>query len=381
MQRIVRVIAAGAAACALTLGTAAQAPGSLTAGAQLASIYDTILDARFDDARAQLDRTCPPAPRPACDVLRTVALWWQIQQDPGQRLHDRAFEGSAAAAIESTRAWTAREPQRAEAWFYLAGAYAPLSQWRVLRGERLAAARNGKTIKDALERALALDARLDDAWFGIGLYHYYADVAPAALKFLRFLLLLPGGDRREGLREMLRARDQGELLRGEADYQLHWVYVWYEEQPAPALALLRALERRYPHNPVFLQRIAEMLHENFSDHQGSVEAWERLADRATRGTVHAPSMTLTRARVGLAAEVLDTGAARRAVSLLSEIDRAQPSEPYGIAARASLLLGDAYARLGDVEPARAAYRRAIARAPMGDPDRVIEKARVGLGRH
>ena len=127
----------------------------------------------------------------------------------------------------------AREPQRAEAWFYLAGSYAPLVQWRVLRGERLAAARDGKKIKDALERALQLDPTLNDAYFGIGLYHYYADVAPAAAKILRWLLFLPGGDRVQGMREMLRAREHGELLTGEADYQLH-----------PAVPLVRAETRR-----------------------------------------------------------------------------------------------------------------------------------------
>ena len=29
---------------------------------------------------------------------------------------------------------------------------------------------------------------------------------------------------------MLQARDRGELLRGEADYQLHLVYLWYEQK-------------------------------------------------------------------------------------------------------------------------------------------------------
>ena len=74
---------------------------------------------------------------------------------------------------------------------------------------KLAAARDGKRIKEALERALALDPQLEDARFGIGLYKYYADMAPAAARFLRFFLLLPGGDRKEGLNEMLRARKRG----------------------------------------------------------------------------------------------------------------------------------------------------------------------------
>ena len=50
------------------------------------------------------------------------------------------------------------------------------------------------------------DPDLDDAYFAIGLYQYYADVAPAAAKVLRFLLLLPGGDKTEGLARMNRAR-------------------------------------------------------------------------------------------------------------------------------------------------------------------------------
>jgi len=48
---------------------------------------------------------------------------------------------------------------------------------------------------EQLERALTLDPSLQDAYFGIGLYHYYAAVAPTAARVLRWLLLLPGGDR------------------------------------------------------------------------------------------------------------------------------------------------------------------------------------------
>src|SRR4029078_800448 len=102
---------------------------------------------------------------------------------------------------------------------------------RVRREARIAAARDGTRIKEALEQALAIDPGMQDAYFGIGLYHYYADVAPTALKVLRWLLLMPGGDRVEGMREMLLARNRGALLRDEADYQLHWLYLWYERQP------------------------------------------------------------------------------------------------------------------------------------------------------
>jgi tetratricopeptide (TPR) repeat protein len=383
---VVTLVAAGALAAAPTMAartTTAPPAGTaegLTDGAQLSAIYDTILQARFDEARAQLARTCPPAPSAACDILREVAIWWEIQQNPSSRQVDARFRASATAAIASATRWSEREPGRGEAWFYAAAAYAPLTQWRVLRGARLAAARDGKRMKDALERALALDSSLQDAWFGIGLYHYYADVVPAALKVLRFLLLLPGGDRVEGLQEMLRAREHGELLRGEADYQLHWLYLWYEEQPARALQLLRSLDTQYPSNPVFLQRIADVEHVYVSDHRASADSWQSLLERARSGRVAFAALAEARARVGLAAELIELSEAPRALELLDPVIRSRASEPYGVLALAQLTLGDAYASLGERAQAIDAYARAVEAAPPDDPDALRSRARSATAR-
>jgi len=372
-------------AVALTLfpDVAAQPSASsrgLSSASHLSAIYDTILQARFADARTALATTCPPAPGPACDALREVAVWWEIQQNERSRLLDSRLQAAATTAIASAERWTSQEPRNGEAWFYLAGAYAPLSQWQVLRGERLAAARNGKRIKDGLERALELNPGLQDAWFGIGLYHYYADVAPAALKFLRFLLLLPGGDRAQGLQEMLRAREHGELLRGEADYQLHWVYLWYEQQPARALELLQGLDARYPSNPLFLQRIADVQHVYFSDHQASAVNWRALLDRATAQRVALPALAAARARVGLAGEEIELASPATAIDLLAPVTRARSAEPYGVLALAFLTRGDAYAAIGDRENAIASYTSALENAPNDDPDRVRTRAHDGLAR-
>src|SRR5262249_61374140 len=126
----------------------------------------------------------------------------RIQMDPGQTRFDEAFTKAATEAIAAADAWSARDSQNPEAWFYLGGAYAARVQFRVLRHENLAAARDGKRIKEALDEALRLEPGLDDGQFGLGLYEYYADVAPAAAKMLRFLLLLPCGDRARALGRM-----------------------------------------------------------------------------------------------------------------------------------------------------------------------------------
>jgi tetratricopeptide (TPR) repeat protein len=281
-----------------------------------------------------------------------VSLWWQIVLDPSSRRLDDRFERVATDAIAAAAAWTRREPRRAEAWYYLAGSHAPLVQWRVLRGERLAAAREGATIKDALERVLSLDPTIEDAHFGIGLYHYYA--------------------------EMLQARERGELLRGEADYQLHWLYLWYEGQPARALELLRGLDARYPSNPVFLQRIAEVQHEYFHDHRASADAWQTLVARARAGQVSASRLAEARGRIGLAGELIDLSQPGQAVDELQIVIAMRPLEPYSAEALAQLQLGSAYDHLGQRTLAVAAYNAAVSSAPPDDPLQVRSRARAKL---
>ena len=253
-----RVRTAGLAIGALLSALLPATATPLSDVGRLAAIYDLILDARFNDAAADIARACPPAPPVTCQLLEVTSLWWRIQLDPDSTALDETFSTRVDAAIAAAEAWTTREPERAEAWFYLGAAYGARVQWRVLRLERLAAARDGKRIKESLDRALALDPQMADARFGLGLYKYYADIAPAIAKFLRFLLFLPGGDRQEGLRDMVTAQEHGALVRGEAEYQLHWIYFWYEQQPRRGLAVLQHLQSRYPHNPLFPQRIAEV---------------------------------------------------------------------------------------------------------------------------
>jgi tetratricopeptide (TPR) repeat protein len=371
------LLAAAAVALCTAMGLDAQ-PSGLTAAPQLGRVYDAIFDARFDQVPALLEDTCGPAPAEACQLLDVVALWWRIQLDPNSRAHDETFRTRVDASIAAIEAWTTKEPTRGEAWFYLGGAYGARAQWRVLREDRLAAARDGKRIKASLERALELDPSLQDAYFGIGLYHYYADVAPAALRMLRWVLLLPGGDRMQGLEEMLRARSGGQLLHSEADYQLHLVYLWYEKQPQRAMQLLRGLRERHPRNPLFPLLIADVEDVYLRDLRASLQTWQGLIEAAQARRVVEPAMSEAAARFG-AAGVLDRlGESEAAVLHLQTIVQMKPTAPFGIVARAHLRLGQTLDHLGRRSDALAAYRAAIAAKPAGDPDRIDGAARAGL---
>lgn len=361
-------------------GSAPRAAQGLRGADELARAYDFILDARLDQVEAELKRACGPAPDEACNVLRATALWWRIQLDPENRTLDEEFSASVERAITECDAWTDRVPREAEAWFYLGAAYAARVQWRVLRGEKLAAARDGKRIRDALQEAIELDPSIDDAYFGHGLYKYYAAVAPAALRFLRMLLLLPGGDREEGLREMLRARASGKLLQGEADYQLHIIYLWYERRTDRALQLPRSLHEQYPGNPLFLSQIAEIQDRYEHDIAASLDTWRALLAAAREQRVNAPALAATQARLGVARHLDALHQTDHAIEQLLEAIAQKPSAPYSSLALAHLRLGEARDRMGARPEAVAAYRAAIVSTPPGDPHDIRRQAEEGLRR-
>lgn len=323
----------------------------LTNAAAVARAYDTILAADFAKVPVRLDETCEPsrletglspasetrAASAVCRVLEAMALWWQISLDPDSRVRDADFAPNVDRAIAAADDWTRREPERAEAWFYLGAAVGARSQWRVLRRERMAAARDGKQIKEALERSLTLDPNLHDANFGIGLYRYYADVAPTALRLLRWLLLLPGGDRDGGLAQIAAARDHGQLVRGEADYQLHLIYLWYERRAPDALQLIEGLQGRYPANPLFHQIEAEIHDDYRHDHQASYAASARLLALAAAGEVHEPALASVQARLNMAVQLDRLGDAPAASDLLETVIADRPARPHGAMARAQTL--------------------------------------------
>ena len=375
-----------ASAVALALCTVVPAGTSVPPARELRGVdglvraYDFILDARFDQVEPELRRACGPAPREACEVLTATAIWWRIQLDPHSPALDLEFSTAVERAIASTEAWAERAPSDAEAWFYMGGAYAARVQWRVLRDQKLAAARDGKRILQALEEAIRLDPTLDDAYFGMGMYKYYADVAPAAARMLRFLLLLPGGDRKVGLEQMMRARARGKLLQGEADYQLSIIALWYENQTARAINLLEALHQQYPGNPLFLSQIAEIQDAYQHDITASLATWRTLLASAREQRANLPILAETRARLGSARMLEALHQTDQAIEQLQAVIAKRPDAPYSSLALAHLRLGEAHDRLGAREDAVEAYRAAQRLAPDDDPEDIRSTAAEKLRR-
>jgi tetratricopeptide (TPR) repeat protein len=376
-RRVAALLAAVGASVCLTTSAATPLKG-LTEARLVGAAMDEAYNADFAAVEPALARACGPAPPPACEVARAAARWWQIVLDPENRSLDQAFIGRVESAISAAERWTAQEPQRAEAWFYLGAAYGVRVQFRSWRKAYVSAALDGKRAKQSLERALAIDPALHDAHFGIGLYRYYADIAPAVLRFLRWLLALPGGDRVTGLQQMERTRTTGTLMRTEADYQVYLLSIWYEHQPDRALARLAELRARHPRNPLFVVNTAQVAAVYTHDHPAALAAYRALVAGAHDGSLHEPALATVWGRCGIAQQLDALAETDRAVEEWQAVIAAKPTAPYGVLALSSLELGQALDRLGRREPAVAAYRAALAAVPPGDPDGVRDRASSGI---
>lgn len=378
-HRPVAALVAALAALVLIATLDAAPVRGLTAPQAIARVLDLAYDADFAGADAEVGRACGPAPKPACDVARAVILWWRIFLDVDNRSRDQAFTAQVEAAITQTEQWTKREPERAEAWLYLGAAYGARSQFNVWRRQFIPVIRDGKRIKTALEKSLVLDPALHDAHFGIGLYRYYADMAPAILKFLRWLFFLPGGDKAGGMQQMIRTRDTGLLMRTEATYQIYQVDIWYENQIDHARSMLEELRGRHPHNPLFLLNLAQ-LHEIYrNDRPAALASYQTLIDGARSGAIREPALADLWGRRGVAVQLDTLGESDRAITMLQPLVAAKPSVPYGFLSQAALDLALALDRLGRRDAAVAAYRTALA-SPIPPPDwgKIRETAQRGL---
>jgi tetratricopeptide (TPR) repeat protein len=364
----------------VTIALSQPADAGLTSPEPLAKAYELILDARFEEADRQMRQACPPAPSTGCEVLGAVADYWRLLLDQESTALDALLTKRIEASISSAEAWVAREPTRAEAWFYLGGAYGTRVLLRGHRAQYLAAARDGKRIHDSLQRAIELDPSIADAYFGLGLYHYYAAVAPRLARILSALMFLPGGDRSGGLREMEQTRAKGMLLRGEADYQLHLIYLWYERQPNTALKLIEGLRARYGHNPVFHVRLAQVQSDYIRNHNAALQTYRMLLDAARASRVAAPGLSEVNARLGMAQEMDTLCESANAIEQLQIVIRQKPIAPYAALARAYYQLGSVLDRIGRRSEAIAAYRSALASTPTDDRLRLREKAREAIGR-
>jgi hypothetical protein len=139
----------------------------------------------------------------------------------------------------------------AEMELYAGLGYASRARLLGLRFEKMPVARAGVEARKHLLRCLELDPSMADAYLGLGLYNYYVDTLSAMAKILRFFMGIPGGDKREGLRQLEIASTKGELTQVEARFNMAKNLRNYDRDYARAEKAAAPLVAEHPENCIF----------------------------------------------------------------------------------------------------------------------------------
>jgi tetratricopeptide (TPR) repeat protein len=248
--------AMGAAPCARA--SSLKLPPEVTDGLQL------LYSGQSAAARAQFERLEQQEPdSPLPYLLEADAQWWDIYCESCEIKwgfidawrHPRGPEDDAYLAL-CTKAIDLAESQiaqhdSAEMELYAGMGYLLRTKLLGIRDDRSGTAHAGVAARQHLLRCLALDPQMTDAYAGLGLYNYYVDTLSAIARLLRYFMGIPGGDKREGIRQLKIAMNDGPLTGVEARFYLAKNLRTYDQDYAQALEIMTPLAKQFPANPTF----------------------------------------------------------------------------------------------------------------------------------
>lgn len=225
--------------------------------ALVAEGVDFIHQARFDEALEVFERVIQQDPAsPVGYFHRASVHFWLYILEWERGNHGDLFKDQSKEVIRIANARLRANRRDPEARLYKGRGHGNLGRYYAMTDRYFKAYWNSKKGKNVLKSLLEDRPSCVDAQFELGLYHYYAALAPKILRAFSFLLGLES-NREQGLAELTLASEQGDLTQSDALFFLQDLYVKYEEDFDKATQINEILVGRYPSNPVHLTQLAE----------------------------------------------------------------------------------------------------------------------------
>ena len=160
-----------------------------------------------------------------------------------------------------------------DALFFYTAVYGMRAQLAATENEWWTTAQLGKKMKRNAEILVKKDPDYNEAYYFLGSFNYFADALPSYLKFLRTFMFLPGGNRNQGLKQLIRAYDKGNLVSAESGRTLAIIYTYYEKIPEYGTQMCENLLVRYPDS--YDVRLYKGLNLYYSSDFEEAEVWLR----------------------------------------------------------------------------------------------------------
>ncbi|MDR0291664.1 MAG: hypothetical protein LBI01_02580 [Elusimicrobium sp.] len=179
----------------------------------------------------------------------------------------KIFEDVLSSSMDGVKTWLKTHPDDPAAFMALGGAYGIKSLFAMNNKSWISAYFSGRKGIGYMRDALAADPEFYDAYFGLGMYEYYAGTLPSVVKILAKIVSMKG-DQTKGIEYLNISREKGNFTRDSSKLLLVEIYLnriskYYN--PPLALQYINEVSGKYPANPLmrFVKIIAEYENKNY----------------------------------------------------------------------------------------------------------------------
>ena len=307
------------------------------------SVFDSIISQSPDDPQGYF--------------LKSAVYFWIYTENYGNEEIGQQFEDLSEKAIEVAEARLELNEEDEDALFYLGGTYGTLGRYYLITRSWLNAYWNGRKGKNYLEEVVELNPQYYDAYLGLGIYHYFADVLPGIVKALSFILGFKG-DREKGLEELYLAMNKGTITRDEARVFLAMTFLFVENDYERALPFFKTLVERYPTNGSFVAALGRV-HLNLGQRDRAMALFNRILDK----NLSRPKFTQNQANYLIGEIFFKRNDFKTAQSYfyksIENTLRAEPDNHYWTYTRGNLRIGECYEIFGQRQQAIPYYQKVL----------------------
>ena len=211
---------------------------------------ELVYDMKFNEANDIFDKIIKLEPKNGYGYfLKSVCYFWMYLKNPQDEAVGEKYKEISYKSIDIADEMLDRNENDIDAMFYLGGAYGNLGRYYAMNKSWWNAYWDGKKGKNYLKDVVEKNPKYYDAYLGLGIYHYYADVLPKFIKLFSFILGIDG-DKELGFQELQLAISKSKNTKTEAIFFLGAIYTDIEKDYEKALPLFKEIFDKYPNNSI-----------------------------------------------------------------------------------------------------------------------------------
>jgi len=314
----------------------------------------------FDTAQKNIQRVFEEYPdHPFAHFGNAMIAWsrYEYEFETSDDAQRKVFENILDDSIAGIKRWIKQNPDDPNGYMGIGALYGLRALFSMRNRNWVTAYFSGRRAIKNLEKSLSLDSTYYDAYFGLGIYQYFAGTLPNVIKILAKIVAIKGNPD-TGVRQLNMAREKAMFTADSAKLILIEVQNTRKSKfynPQKSLEFIEELHAKYPNNPLMHYVTVICLYETKNYEEVSSRA-QYFLEQIGKNPYY-KNIYIARAYTALGTTQMAQGNFEKAREIFEQGRRAvRTQEPSRWGVWNELRLGQVYDVLGQRKKALAQYQ-------------------------